>query len=166
MKKKKKVLTYIIRWQQKRTTHSRIHIMMVFGHIQARCPHKKLLPQPGRNQALNIRKKRNPVHHNRQAPHACVTTHHLLRIVKKYSFPRIKINTLIIPPNVDQEPELRAHIMQDGTGILRQRSKVMFICRLATLPHSRHNRPIYTSDTAKSKKPEAVKIMFISSGQE
>ncbi|MFN9907641.1 MAG: hypothetical protein ACK56F_16205, partial [bacterium] len=68
--------------------------MLIFRHAQARCPHKELLPQPGRNQAFNIRKNRNPVNHNRRAPHARVTAHHLLCIVEKTNrFPHIKINT-------------------------------------------------------------------------
>ena len=133
-------------------------------HIQARCPHKKLLPQPGRNQAFNVRKKRNPVHHNRRAPHACVTAHHLLRIMEKSDSTRT--NTLVIQPDVDQKPELRAHVMQNGTGILRQRSKVIFIRRLVTLPHSRHNRPVYTTNTTKANKPNTMEIIITASGQE
>ncbi len=38
----KKILTDIIRWQQKRTTHSRIHIRLTLSHAQAKYPHKKL----------------------------------------------------------------------------------------------------------------------------
>ena len=72
-------------------------------------PHKKLRLHQRRNQTFNIRKKRDSVHHNRRAPHARITARHLLCIVEKSNrFPHIKINTLVIPPVVDQKPELWA----------------------------------------------------------
>jgi hypothetical protein len=140
--------------------------MLTLRHAQARCPHKKLLPHQGRNQAFNIRKKRNPVHHNGRAPHARVTAHHLLYIIEKPDRFTFKINTFVIPPKVDQKPELWAHIMKNRTTIFRQNSKKMFTGRPLTLPHSRHNRPVYTVNTAKAKKPGTVKIVITASGHE
>jgi hypothetical protein len=75
------------------------------------------------------------------------------------------INTLVILPKVYQKPELWAQVMQNRTAIFRQFSKKMFTGRVVALPHSRHNRPVYTINTAKANKPETVEIMFTVSGQ-
>jgi hypothetical protein len=102
--------------------------------------------------------------HNRRAPHARITTHHLLCIVEKPDRFTIKINTFVIPPNVYQKPKLWAHIMQNGTTIFRQNSKKPFTGGLITLPHSRHNSPVYTINTTKAKKSETVQIVITASG--
>ena len=154
----KTILTDIVRWQQKRTTHSRKHIVLTRRQAKVRCPLKVLPPQPGRNQALNFRKNVNSVYHNRRAPHACVTAHNLLHIKKVPVKLICQIDARIIPSKINQKPELGPHIMQNREALFRKGTVKPFTRRIATLLHPRHNRPVYATQTTKANKPDTVQI--------
>ena len=154
----KRILTDIVCWQQQRTTHSRIHVVLTLRQAQERCPRKILLPQPGRNQALNFRENVNSVYHNRRAPHTCVTAHNLLHIKEVPVKLICQIDARIIPSKINQEPELRPHIMQDRKALSRKSSMKPFTWRVTSLLHSSHDRPVYTAHATKTDKPDTVQI--------
>jgi hypothetical protein len=54
--------------------------------------------------------------------------------------------------------------MQNGTALFRQYSMKILTGRIANLLHSRHNRPVYTVNTAKANKPNTVQIIITACG--
>jgi hypothetical protein len=114
--------------------------------------------QPGRDQALHFRHKRDSVYHNRLAPHAHITIHNLLHVIEEPVLIMRQVDPRINPSKEDQKSELRSHIMQNRIALFRKDLVIPFTRKIVFLLHSRHHCPLYITKATETDKPNTMKI--------